>query len=149
MDKTLFFVFGIALVVSAVGVALIGLKFENFPSNRGALLGVIMYFAAHFPKKSVGDEVYGYRSHSQLIASPRRPMQIAVILPEGREAITAGSLRVRMEKHRANPNCASCHQRMDPIGFGFENFDAIGQWRTRDGNFDIDSSGVGMAASIG
>ena len=46
MDKTLFFVFGIALVVSAVGVALIGLKFENFPSNRGALLGVIMYFAA-------------------------------------------------------------------------------------------------------
>src|SRR6478752_3898208 len=46
MDKTLFFVFGIALVVSAVGIALIGLKFENFPSNRGALLGVIMYFAA-------------------------------------------------------------------------------------------------------
>lgn len=46
MDKTLFFVFGIALVISAVGIALIGLKFENFPSNRGALFGVIMYFAA-------------------------------------------------------------------------------------------------------
>jgi plastocyanin len=46
MDKTLFFVFGIGLVVSAVGIALIGLKFENFPSNRGALLGVIAYFAA-------------------------------------------------------------------------------------------------------
>src|SRR6478736_2864047 len=45
MDKTLFFVFGIALVVSAVGVALIGLKFENFPSNRGALLGATAVFA--------------------------------------------------------------------------------------------------------
>jgi plastocyanin len=46
MDKTLFFVFGIALVVSAVGVALIGLRFENFPPSRGALAGVVMYFVA-------------------------------------------------------------------------------------------------------
>lgn len=46
MDKTLFFVFGIALVVSAVGIAAIGLRFENFPPNRGVLVGVIMYFAA-------------------------------------------------------------------------------------------------------
>ena len=46
MDKTLFFVCGIALVVSAVGIAVVGLKFENFPPSRGALVGVIMYFAA-------------------------------------------------------------------------------------------------------
>ena len=46
MDKTLFFVFGIALVVSAVGIAITGLKFENFPSGRGPLVGVIAYFAA-------------------------------------------------------------------------------------------------------
>lgn len=46
MDKTLFFVFGIALVISAVGIAVIGLRYENFPSNRGVLMGVIMYFAA-------------------------------------------------------------------------------------------------------
>jgi uncharacterized cupredoxin-like copper-binding protein len=46
MDKTLFFVFGIALVVSAVGIAVVGLKFENFPPSRGGLIGVIMYFAA-------------------------------------------------------------------------------------------------------
>ena len=46
MDKTLFFVFGIALVVSAVGIAVIGLRYESFPPNRGALLGVVMYFAA-------------------------------------------------------------------------------------------------------
>jgi len=46
MDKTLFFVFGIALVVSAVGIALIGLRYENFPPNRGVLAGAILYFAA-------------------------------------------------------------------------------------------------------
>jgi len=46
MDKTLFFVFGITLVISAVGIAAIGLKYENFPPSRGALFGVILYFAA-------------------------------------------------------------------------------------------------------
>src|SRR5262249_26108471 len=53
-----------------------------------------------------------------------------------------GSLRQRMELHRTNALCASCHQRMDPLGFGFENFDGIGQWRTREGKFAIDPSGV-------
>jgi hypothetical protein len=55
---------------------------------------------------------------------------------------TSGSLRQQMEKHRSNPVCASCHSRMDPLGFGLENFDAIGQWRDKDGKFDIDASGV-------
>jgi len=53
-----------------------------------------------------------------------------------------GSLRQQMEKHRANSVCASCHAKMDPLGFGLENYDAIGAWRTRDGKFAIDTSGV-------
>jgi hypothetical protein len=52
------------------------------------------------------------------------------------------SLRMQMEKHRADPICASCHSKMDPLGFGLENYDAIGRWRTKDGSFDVDSSGV-------
>jgi len=52
-----------------------------------------------------------------------------------------GSLRKVMEMHRENALCASCHQRMDPIGFAFENYDAIGAWRSKDGKFDIDASG--------
>jgi Protein of unknown function (DUF1592)/Protein of unknown function (DUF1588)/Protein of unknown function (DUF1587)/Protein of unknown function (DUF1585)/Protein of unknown function (DUF1595)/Ca-dependent carbohydrate-binding module xylan-binding/Cytochrome C oxidase, cbb3-type, subunit III len=52
-----------------------------------------------------------------------------------------GSLRERMEKHRTNALCASCHQKMDPLGFGLENFDGVGAWRTMDGKFKIDSSG--------
>ena len=54
---------------------------------------------------------------------------------------TSMSLRQQMEKHRANAVCASCHSRMDPLGFGLENYDAIGHWRTQDGKFPIDSSG--------
>lgn len=52
-----------------------------------------------------------------------------------------GSLRQQMEEHRANPTCASCHSRMDPIGFGLENFDAIGAYRTKDGDFAVDAGG--------
>ncbi len=53
-----------------------------------------------------------------------------------------GTLRQQMEQHRAKPVCASCHQRMDPIGFAFENFDAVGVWRDKDGPATIDASGV-------
>ena len=54
------------------------------------------------------------------------------------------SMRQRMEQHRANPVCASCHARMDPMGFALENFDAIGRWRTANSTDGtrIDASGV-------
>lgn len=61
-------------------------------------------------------------------------------LKEDKKALT-GTLRQRMEQHRANPNCASCHARMDPIGFSLENFDGIGAWRNKDGQLPIDPSG--------
>ena len=54
---------------------------------------------------------------------------------------TAASLREQLEAHRHDPTCASCHRRMDPLGFGLENFDAVGAWRTMDGNFPIDARG--------
>jgi hypothetical protein len=56
----------------------------------------------------------------------------------GRDA----SMRQQLEKHRENAICASCHSRMDPLGFGLENYDAIGRWRTKDGNFSVDASGT-------
>ena len=54
----------------------------------------------------------------------------------------SGTMRQQMEKHRANPMCAQCHTRMDPLGFALENYNAIGQWRTQDASQNIDSSGV-------
>ncbi|HLY74683.1 MAG TPA: DUF1592 domain-containing protein [Planctomycetota bacterium] len=50
------------------------------------------------------------------------------------------SLRHRLEKHRADPSCAACHKRMDPIGFAFENYDPIGAWRDADGPHPIDTA---------
>jgi hypothetical protein len=54
----------------------------------------------------------------------------------------SGTLRQQMEEHRKNPACASCHASMDPLGFGLENFNAIGAWRTEDGKFPVDASGA-------
>jgi mono/diheme cytochrome c family protein len=55
---------------------------------------------------------------------------------------TTAALREQLEAHRKNPTCASCHRRMDPLGFGLENFDAVGAWRTMDGKFPVDASGT-------
>ena len=52
------------------------------------------------------------------------------------------TMRERMEQHRANPACATCHKLMDPLGFALENYDAIGRWRTNEGDSAIDSSGA-------
>ncbi len=62
-------------------------------------------------------------------------------LAEAKKGEDLGSLRARLEEHRKNPACASCHERMDPLGFAMENFDAIGAWRDKDGKSPIDASG--------
>jgi hypothetical protein len=62
-------------------------------------------------------------------------------LPNTEQAAAESSLRKRMEIHRQNPSCANCHTKMDAMGFALENFDAIGQWRIKDGAFDVDATG--------
>ncbi|NOT60751.1 MAG: DUF1585 domain-containing protein, partial [Acidobacteria bacterium] len=51
------------------------------------------------------------------------------------------SMREQLDMHRANAVCASCHARMDPLGFALENFDGVGKWRTKDAGQAIDASG--------
>jgi hypothetical protein len=58
------------------------------------------------------------------------------------EVDAAASLRERLEQHRESPQCAGCHNRMDPIGLGMEEFDAIGRYRALDGDHAIDASGT-------
>jgi len=61
------------------------------------------------------------------------------------DAVPGGAkmtLRQQMELHRKNPVCASCHSKMDPLGFSLENFDAVGAWRTTSAGKAIDPSGV-------
>jgi hypothetical protein len=70
---------------------------------------------------------------------PPPPPNVPELEEEGR--VLAGTLRQQMEQHRQNPSCASCHARMDPIGFALENFNAIGAWRDKEGESSIDASG--------
>jgi len=74
-------------------------------------------------------------------SAPPPPPPDVPELSEEKTAVLSGTLRQRMEQHRADPNCATCHERMDPIGFGMENFDGIGAWRLQDGDFPIDPAG--------
>ena len=63
-------------------------------------------------------------------------------LPENELGDAPRSIRERLEQHRENPVCASCHATMDPLGFALEPFDAIGRWRTRDDGLPVDARGA-------
>jgi cytochrome c551/c552 len=73
---------------------------------------------------------------------PSPPPGVEVNLEADPKAKKPNSLRERLELHRTQPVCASCHKIMDPLGFSLENFDLIGKWRDTDGGVKIDSSGV-------
>jgi len=74
--------------------------------------------------------------------TPPPPPPNVPALDDGAHGELTGSVRQRLEAHRSKPGCASCHALMDPIGFGLENFNAIGQWRDKDGNVPVDSAGI-------
>jgi len=62
-------------------------------------------------------------------------------LEEAAKDVSGLSLRKRLEIHREDPGCATCHQTMDPLGMGLENFDAVGRWREKDADQPVDASG--------
>jgi hypothetical protein len=72
---------------------------------------------------------------------PPPPPNVPALKEKGPDDGRVLTMRQRMEEHRGNPVCASCHKLMDPIGFALENFDGLGKWRAADGNNPIDSSG--------
>jgi hypothetical protein len=72
---------------------------------------------------------------------PPPPPGAVPTLKEGAAAGNSVSMRERMAEHRANPACAGCHRLMDPVGFTFENYDAVGRWRTAEEGKAIDASG--------
>ena len=110
--------------------------------ERGGLLsqGSVLAVSSYPTRTSV--VIRGKYILQNILGTPPPPPP-ANVPPLDEDAVgTAASLRKQMETHRSNPVCASCHARMDPLGFGLENYDAIGKWRTLDGNFPVDSSGI-------
>ncbi len=111
--------------------------------RRNGLLGkgAVLLVTSHADRTS--PVVRGQWILTNLLGTPPPPPppDVDTSLAEEESGEDPPSLRKRLELHRASPQCASCHQTMDPIGFALENFDAVGAWRTRDGSTPIDASG--------
>lgn len=73
---------------------------------------------------------------------PPPPPSVATLSQDDTPNKEGLTFRQRLEQHRSKPECASCHSRMDPLGFGLENFDVTGKWRTTIADAPVDSSGV-------
>jgi hypothetical protein len=124
-----------------------GSQFRRVPitdeARKGLLgQGSILMVTSHTDRTS--PVVRGKWILDNLLGAPPPPMPANVPPLNENSSGKVPTMRERMEEHRANPVCASCHQIMDPIGFSLENFDAVGAWRTREGGTlgtPIDASG--------
>ena len=102
--------------------------------------GAVLLVTSHADRTS--PVVRGKWILDNLLGAPPPPPPAVVPPLDDSAAAATLTMRQRMEKHRENPVCASCHKVMDPIGLALENFDAIGRWRDLDGESPIDASGV-------
>jgi len=118
----------------------------TFPedSPRGGLLGQGTILAVTSYATRTSPVLRGKWVLENLLSSPPPPppANVPALKTEGAEPGKVLTMREAMTQHRANPACAGCHARMDPIGFAMENFDALGRWRDRDDGGVIDASGV-------
>ena len=112
--------------------------------NRRGVLGMPGVLAAtSFPNRTSAVK-RGVWVLEQVLGEhvPTAPPNVPALDEQDQGTVANLSLRERTELHRTNPVCANCHQLLDPIGFGMENFDAIGRWRDRDDNGEaIDAGG--------
>ncbi len=111
--------------------------------QRGGLLGQASILTVTSNPTRTSPVKRGKWILENLLAAPPPPAPAGVPpLKEStrREPIEL-TLKERMAQHRTDPACAACHQLMDPLGFGLENYDATGVWRTNDGFADVDSTG--------
>jgi len=101
--------------------------------------GAVLLVTSHADRTS--PVVRGKWILDNLVGAPPPPPPPVVPPLDDSAGATTLTMRQRMEKHRENPVCASCHKVMDPIGLAMENFDAVGRWRDLDGESVIDASG--------
>jgi hypothetical protein len=111
-------------------------------SERGGLLGQASILAISSYPSRTSVVIRGKYILQNILGTPPPPAPADVPPLEEGAVGTSASLRQQMEKHRSNAVCASCHSKMDPLGFGLENYDGIGKWRTKDGKFPVDASGT-------
>ena len=110
--------------------------------NRGGLLGQgSMLTVTSYPNRtSVVQRGKWILENLLGTPPPPPPANVPDLMPHGKDGKPL-TMRQQMEQHRADPVCASCHSRMDPLGFALENYDGVGRWRDKDSGNSIDPSG--------
>jgi hypothetical protein len=113
-------------------------------SPRGGLLGQGSFLTITSYATRTSPVLRGKWVLENLLSAPPPPPppNVPALKTEGNEPGKTLSMREAMIAHRANPACAGCHARVDPIGFAMENFDAVGKWRDRENGNPIDASGI-------
>ncbi len=104
--------------------------------TQGSILAVTSYSTRTSPV------VRGKWILDNLLNAPPPPPPPGIPALDETKVPDGASLRQQLEEHRKKPLCASCHARLDPLGFGLENFDALGRWRTVDGKTPVEASGA-------
>ena len=140
LNGTLAPIYGLERTVTGPAMRMVKLS----DANRGGILGMPGVLAAtSFPNRT-SPVKRGVWVLEQLLGDhvPAAPPNVPALDQQDQAAVTNLTVRERTELHRTNPVCANCHKILDPIGFGLENFDAIGRWRDRDSNGKpIDAAG--------
>lgn len=119
-------------------------KIQLSDGNRGGILGMPGVLAATSLPNRTSPVKRGVWVLERVLGDhvPSPPPDVPTLEQQDAETVATLTLRERTELHRTNPVCANCHQILDPIGFGLENFDAIGRWRDQDDNGQaIDAAG--------
>jgi hypothetical protein len=111
-------------------------------SNRGGLLGMsaVLMISSH-PHRTSPVLRGKWLLEAILGTPPPSPPPNVPKLEEEKAGEEPATLRERLSQHRANPACATCHSRIDPLGFALENYDVMGRWRTTDAGKPIDAKG--------
>jgi mono/diheme cytochrome c family protein len=112
----------------------------EFAARRGLLgKGGVLMATSHADRTA--PTLRGKWILENLVGAPPPPPPGNVPALETKPGTGPQTIRERMEMHRANPTCASCHQLLDPLGFALENYDAVGAWRTVEAGRAVDASG--------
>jgi hypothetical protein len=110
--------------------------------NRGGVLGMAAVLTLTSYPRRTSPVLRGKWVLEELLGTPPPPPPPSVkALPADDRPKDGMTFRQRLEQHRKNDNCASCHARLDPLGFGLENFDVLGRWRDEIKGEPVDASG--------